>query len=122
MSKEEIPPWLREQLARFDQLQQNLQAILLQKQQVDLELAEIEKAAAELKKIGPDDIVYKSAGSLLIKVKKDDVLKELDERRELANTRSVVLAKQETRVRENVKELQAKISEAIRSRGQPPES
>jgi prefoldin beta subunit len=122
MSKEEIPPWLQEQLARFDQLQQNLQAIMLQKQQVDLELAEIEKATAELKKIGPDETVYKSAGSLLIKVKKDDVLKELDERRELANTRSVVLTKQETRVRENVKELQAKINEAIRSRGQNPAS
>ena len=122
MSKEEIPPWLQEQLARFEQLQQNLQAILMQKQQVDLELAETEKATTELKKIGPDETVYKSAGSLLIKVKKDDVLKELDERRELANTRSVVLTKQETRVRENVKELQAKINEAIRSRGQNPAS
>ena len=75
-----------------------------------------------MKKIGSDETVYKSAGSLLIKVKKDDVLKELDERRELANTRSVVLTKQETRVRENVKELQAKINEAIRSRGQNPAS
>lgn len=122
MSREEIPPWLREQLTRFDQLQQNLQAVLLQKQQVDLELAEIERATAELRKIGPDDVVYKSAGSLLIRVKRDDVLKELDERRELANTRSIVLAKQESRLRENVKELQAKINEAIRGRAQPSES
>jgi prefoldin beta subunit len=125
MSREEIPPWLKEQLARFDQLQQNLQAVLLQKQQVDLELTEIEKATTELKKAGTDELVYKSAGSLLIKVKKDDMLKELDEQRELANTRSIVLAKQETRLKENVKDLQLKINEAVRSRGQslqPPES
>ncbi|MEM3383270.1 MAG: prefoldin subunit beta [Nitrososphaerales archaeon] len=114
MSKEEIPPWLREQLARFDQLQQSLQAIIIQKQQVEMEMAEIERAINELKKIGPEDTVYKYAGSILIKVKRDDMMKELEERKELANTRSLVLAKQETRVRENVKELQAKIDEALR--------
>lgn len=116
MSKEEIPPWLREQLARFDQLQQNLQAILLQKQQVELELTEVEKALEELNKIGPEDTVYKSAGSLLVKVKRDDVQKELEEERELANTRIMVLSKQETRVRANVKELQTRIDEAIRGK------
>jgi len=114
MSREEIPPWLREQLARFDQLQQNLQAILVQKQQVELEMADIERAISELKKINPDDTVYKYAGAILIKVKRDDMLKELEERREIANTRSLVLAKQETRIRESVKELQAKIDEALR--------
>lgn len=120
MSKEEIPPWLREQLARFDQLQQSLQAIMAQKQQVELELNEIERTLNELKKIEPDGIVYKYAGSILIKVKRDDLLKELEERREIANTRTLVLAKQETRVRENVKELQSKIDEALKSRTQPP--
>ncbi|RPH74612.1 prefoldin subunit beta, partial [bacterium] len=28
MSEQEIPPWLREQLARLQQLQQNLQSIM----------------------------------------------------------------------------------------------
>ncbi|MEM2873358.1 MAG: prefoldin subunit beta [Nitrososphaerales archaeon] len=118
MSREEIPPWLREQLARFDQLQQSLQAILVQKQQVELEMAEIDRAINELKKIDPENTVYKYAGSILIKVKRDDMLKELEERREIANTRSLVLAKQETRVRESVKELQVKIDDALRSK--PP--
>lgn len=81
-------------------------------------MAEIERAINELKKINPEDTVYKYVGSILIKVKRDDMMKELEERKELANTRSLVLAKQETRVRENVKELQAKIDEALRFR--PP--
>ncbi|MEM1524626.1 MAG: prefoldin subunit beta [Nitrososphaerales archaeon] len=122
MSKEEIPPWLREQLARFEQLQQNLQAILMQKQQVELELAGIEKAVNELKKLGPDDVVYKSAGPLLLRVKRDNILSELEEKRELANTRVMVLAKQESRVRESVRELQMKIDEAIRGRTRPSET
>ena len=36
MSEQELPPWLREQLSRLQQLQQNLQAIMMQKQQVEL--------------------------------------------------------------------------------------
>jgi len=119
MSREEVPPWLREQLARFDQLQQNLQAILVQKQQVELEMADIERTINELKKAGPEETVYKYAGSILIKVKRDDMLKELEERREIANTRSLVLSKQEARARESVKELQAKIDEALRFKPPP---
>jgi prefoldin beta subunit len=117
-TSEEIPPYLREQLARYEQLQQNLQTILVQKQQVDLESNEVEKALEELKKASDSDAVYKSAGNLLVRAKKDELIKELDERKELSGTRSAVLAKQEQRVRESVKELEGKIQEALKSRGQ----
>jgi len=120
MSEQEIPPWLREQLTRLQQLQQNLQAILMQKQQLEAESVEIEKATEELKKSEQDEVVYKSVGPLLIKTKKDDILKELDEKKDLSNTRLVVLGKQETRVKENLKEVENKINEMIRmGQGQP---
>ncbi len=77
--------WLREQLARFEQLQQNLQSILMQKQQVDLESAEVDKAVSELKKAGEEDTVYKSTGTILIRAKKDDLLKDRGEKGALAN-------------------------------------
>jgi len=118
MSSQEIPPWLKEQLARFEQLQQSLQAILIQKQQVELEAAEVEKALEELKKADQAEPVYKTAGSVLIRVKREDLLKELEEKKELANTRLLVLSKQESRIRENIKELQMKIDEAVRGRAQ----
>lgn len=114
MSEHELPPWLREQVARLNQLQQNLQAILMQKQQIEIELAEADKALEELKKVNTDDAVYKTAGPVLIKAKKDDVVKELEEKKELANTRVMVLSKQETRLKENLKEVQSKIDEMVR--------
>ena len=114
MSEQEIPPWLREQLARLQQLQQNLQAVMIQKQQLEAESVEIEKATEELKKSEQAEAVYKSVGPLMIKTKKDDTLKELDEKKDLANTRLVVLGKQETRVKENLKEVENKINEMIR--------
>jgi prefoldin beta subunit len=115
MSEQELPPWLREQLSRLQQLQQNLQAIMMQKQQVELEIVEIERALEELKKMeGDNNSVYKGAGPLLIKTKKEDVLKELEEKKELSNTRVTVLGKQETRVKDNLKEVENKINTMIR--------
>ncbi len=123
MSQPELPPILREQLARYDQTQQNLQAVLAQKQQVELELGETDKAMEELGKASDGEAVYKFAGNLLVKVKKEDVMNELKEKKELANTRKMVLAKQESRFRETLKDLQTKIDDAVKqkpSQAQPP--
>jgi prefoldin beta subunit len=123
MSQPELPPIIREQLARFDQTQQNLQAVMAQRQQVELELTETVKALEELQKAADSEAVYKFAGNLLVKVKKEDVLKELNEKKELANTRKMVLAKQEARFKDSLKDLQTKIDEAVRgkqSQAQPP--
>jgi prefoldin beta subunit len=119
MSQPELPPYLREQLARYDQTQQNLQAVLIQKQQVEMELSETEKALAELAKASDSENIYKFAGNLLIKVSKPDIVKELTEKKELANTRKMVLAKQESRFKESIKDLQTKIDEAVKGKSQP---
>jgi prefoldin beta subunit len=114
MSEQELPPWLKEQVSRFQQLQQNLQAIMMQKQQVELESVEIDRALEDLKKVAPDDTVYKSVGPLLIKGNKDDLIKDLEEKKELAKTRLMVLSKQESRVKDNLKEVENKINQMIR--------
>ncbi len=119
MSGEQVPQWLQEELARYDQLQQTLQAILAQKQQVDLELAEIEKALEELGKSSDDVAVYKIAGSIMIRTTKQDMLKDLEERKEMANTRRTVLQKQEEKVRQSLQEVQSRITRGIREGSQP---
>ena len=118
MSEQELPPWLREQVARLQQLQQNLQAIMMQKQQVELEVVETDRALEEIKKTRTEETVYKSAGPLLIKSKREDVIKELEEKKELSNTRVMVLSKQETRVKDNLKEVENKINQMIRGGAQ----
>ena len=115
MSQEnELPPWLKEQISRLQQLQQNLQAIMMQKQQIELEIVETERALAELNKITTSDSIYKAAGPLLIKSEKDTIEKELSEKKELANTRVMVLGKQESRVKENLKEVENKINQMLK--------
>jgi len=110
----ELPPWLKEQISRLQQLQQNLQAIMMQKQQIELEIVETERALEELSKTTTSDSIYKAAGPLLIKSEKDTMEKELTEKKELANTRVMVLGKQEVRVKENLKEVENKINQMLK--------
>ena len=90
----------------------------MQKQQVEAELGEVEKALEELNKAPESDQIYKYAGSLLLKVTREAILKELEERKEVANTRNLVMTKQENRFKESVKELQTKIEDALRGKMQ----
>ena len=78
---QEIPPWLREQLTRLDNLQQNLQSVAMQRQQVDAELADAEKTLEELKNVTAEEQIYKYVGSLLVKVTKDAISKDLEEKK-----------------------------------------
>jgi prefoldin beta subunit len=103
----ELPPEIREQLTRFQQLQQTLQAVVTQKQQLELEKAEIEKASSELEKSAEGATVY--IGNILIKSERQKLLDELKERRELNETRVTVLGKQEERTRTRLTELQQKL-------------
>jgi prefoldin beta subunit len=106
---QQIPPWLQEQVARMQNLQQNLQSIMSQKQHLEMEQLETERALEVLKKATDTDAVFKSAGSILIKSTKLNLITELEEKKELSNTRVIVLSKQETRIKENLKEVEDKI-------------
>ena len=112
-----MPPWLQEQLGKLQQSQQNLQSTLAQKQQVELEQAEYEKALEELKKASDDEQVFKHAGSILIKSTKNDLIAEIEEKKELSKTKSTVLAKQEERIKASLQDQEAKIQEMIKSSG-----
>jgi len=86
---------------------------MAQKQQVDAEQTELEQSVAELQKMADDAVIYKSIGSLLVKAEKAKVTEELVERKELLTTRTTVLARQEERLRSQVKEVQTKLQEDL---------
>tara|TARA_Y100000310_G_scaffold136028_1_gene134940 strand:- start:258 stop:644 length:387 start_codon:yes stop_codon:yes gene_type:complete len=111
---QQIPPMVQELLAKFQQTQQNLQMILAQKQQLELEKLETEKALEELKKASDDDAVFKQAGTILIKSNKKDLLEELEEKKELSATKTNLLVKQEERLKITLKEQEAKIQEMVK--------
>jgi prefoldin beta subunit len=89
----ELPADFQEQLARLQQLQQTLQMIVAQKQQIELEISDVDRAS---------------------------VVQDLTERKELLNVRMSVLSKQEERTREKLKEIQQQIQDRLRQFQPPP--
>jgi len=114
-SNPQIPPLVQEQLARLQQTQQNFQSIMMQKQQLESEKHETEKALEELKKAGDDESVFKHAGTIMIKSNKKDLIDELEEHVELAKTKASLLVKQEERLKITLKEQETKIQEMVKS-------
>ena len=114
-SNQQIPPVVQEQLAKLQQTQQNFQAILMQKQQLESEKLETEKALEELKKTSDDELVFKHAGTIMIKSNKKDLIDELEEHMELAKTKASLLVKQEERLKTTLKEQETKIQEMIQN-------
>jgi len=116
---QQMPPWLQEQIGKMQQSQQNLQSIMMQKQQVEMENAESDRALEELKKASDDDQVFKYAGTILIKSDKKTLIDELEEKKELSKTKSTVLAKQEERLKTSLQEQEQKIQEMLKNPNPP---
>lgn len=111
---EALPPALQEEIARIQQIQQTLQAVSLQKQQLELELMGVDRAISELDKLTDEAVVYKSIGSLLVKSSRQGLLQELREKRELLNARVATLTRQEERTRERFREAQQRLQEKLK--------
>lgn len=109
----QLPPDIQEKLSRMQQLQNMLQQLVVQKQRLELELTESDRALKTLEDTPSDAKVYKSAGAVLVEKDKDIVVKELTDRKEFLDMRSKVLAKQETNTRERLTQLQENLQKDI---------
>ena len=109
-----LPPEIQQRLLKLQQLQQTLQGMLSQKQQLEMQLSEVEQALTELEKMSETAVIYKSIGALLVKSQKATVTEELKERKELLTMRVGILAKQDGRLRTQVKDLQEKLQKDLR--------
>ena len=114
-SDKQMPPWLQEQITKMQQSQQNLQSIMAQKQQVEMENIEADRALDELKKANNDDQVFKFAGSILIKSDSKTLIDELEEKKELSKTKTIVLTKQEERIKTSLQEQEKKIQGMLKN-------
>ena len=106
----DIPKETEKDINEFQSLQNQLQMVLIQKQQVKMQLDDIDSAVEELKEAKGE--VFKAAGSILVQSNKDDVTKELSEKKDSLNVRLNVLSKQEEKLRSRLIELKNKIEKA----------
>jgi prefoldin beta subunit len=102
----QLPPQVQERLQRLQQLQNTMQQLLAQRQRIEMEVAESDKALEVLKEVPDDAKVYKSVGAVLVEKERDKVVKELEERKEFLDMRAKVLQKQEEKTKEKLTGLQ----------------
>lgn len=94
-------------------LQQNIQAVLMQKQQFQSQLVELDSALQEIKTTSQ---AYKIVGKVMIASSKGELQKELQEKKELVDVRVKNLEKQERSLRENMEKLQKEVIEELKER------
>ena len=114
MSMKEISPQLQNQIAQYQQLQQQLQVLGSQRVQLEAKLREIENTLEELGKLSGETQVYKSIGMLLVRQDDREALKkELDEHKETLTVRVKSIQKQEKALSERYDALGEKIRGAL---------
>jgi len=113
--REELTPEQKKDIMDFQGLQQQLQMMMMQRQQLTVQLAETKKAAEEVKK--SDGGLYRFAGTVMVPKKKDELEKELAGEIETIETRTGMLQKQEEKVRERLQALAKKLEALDREHG-----
>ncbi|MFQ5711063.1 MAG: prefoldin subunit beta [Candidatus Geothermarchaeales archaeon] len=108
-----ISPQLQQHLRQLDGLQNTYTAVMAQKQSIEAQLIEVKNALSELERTEEGAEVYKMAGSLLVKVDREGVNKELNESKTLLEARLKTLEKQEKRLSEEIGKLNSIISQML---------
>lgn len=109
---QKIPDELKNKIAQFQTLQQQLQMVAVQKQQLLLDKAEAEDADKELAASKGD--VYKSVGPILVKSDREALSKELKEEVSSADSRISLLEKQEQKLALKAQELQKDLQTGLK--------
>jgi len=99
-----------QKISQLQLLEQSLQNFNLQKQQLQSKFLEYESALEELKN---DTTSYKIIGNIMVKVKVDELKKELEEGKNNNSIRIKALEKQESSMREKAKTIQQEVMEEM---------
>lgn len=97
---------------QLQMLEQSMQNLLMQKQQFQLQQAEIESALKELENV---DEAYKIVGNIMVLSKKDNLKSDLNSKIEITGLRIKSIEKQEIQLRDKASKLQ---SEVMKEMGQ----
>ena len=97
---------MSEKIQQLQLLQQNLQNISLQKQQIQNQLLELDSA---LKELDSTEKAYKIVGKIMLAASKEELSKELKEKKDVADVRLKNFSKQEETLQKSIDELQKEV-------------
>ena len=103
----------REMVGQFQQYQQQLQAVLIQKETMQLQLMEITKAMEELDS-SKNEKAYKITGQIMVIKPVEELKKELGETKEAIEVRMNSLGKTEERITGKLKEMETELRKLVK--------
>jgi prefoldin beta subunit len=98
-----------EKIQRLQSIEQALGTLEQQRQQVQSQMFEIDSALAALKGATTS---FKIVGSVMVDAKPEELLKELQQKKEVLEIRNQSIEKQEQRLRDNAKGIQDEMRKA----------
>ncbi|MEM0465807.1 MAG: prefoldin subunit beta [Candidatus Pacearchaeota archaeon] len=101
----------QEKIHELQSFEQNIQSLLIQKQAFQMELSETENALSEI--IKTKDDVYKMIGNIMIKTSKENIKKELEQKKELLLLRLKSIENQEEKISKKADELREEVMKKI---------
>lgn len=108
-----MPEDTQELVNQFQNFQQQLQNILIQKESLKIQNLEIDRALEELNATN-QKAAYKMTGQIMVNKPVEELKKELTETKENVDIRIKSLEKNEERITNKLKELQTKLKEVFK--------
>lgn len=102
----DISPETQESISKLQLIEQNVQNLLMQKQQFQAQLFELESALKEIEKT---DEAFKIIGNVMIKADKTAMKTELNSKKEIINLRLKNIDKQEKQMKDKAEALQKEV-------------
>lgn len=99
-------------LNQLQLVQQNLQHLLFQKQQLELQITELDSAMTEL---SMTDKAYKIVGRIMIAATKSTLEEDLRQKKEIADLRLRNFLQQEEKLKKNLEELQQEVVQELKN-------
>jgi len=102
---------IQDKVSRLREAEQNLQSFAMQKQNMQIQLAEVENSLKEL--IGSKEKTYKIVGPIMVELAKEDLEKDLAEKKKLLSFRIENVGEKEKTIKEQFESLQKEVMQNL---------
>ncbi len=101
-----------QQIQKLQQLEQNLQSLMMQRQSFQSQFLDTENALKEMQV--PQKEVYKIMGTIMINISQEEIKKELEEKKEILDLRIKSIEKQEDILRKESEKIKKEVLEKLK--------
>ncbi|MBI4159184.1 prefoldin subunit [Candidatus Woesearchaeota archaeon] len=101
-----------QQIQKLQQLEQNLQSLMVQRQTFQSQSLDTENALKEMQ--SPQKEVYKIMGTIMVNVSQEKIKKELEEEKEILSIRIKNIEKQEDVLKKESEKIKKEVLEKLK--------